>query len=204
MRIVDQSHEILTPINEILDYPKRIERAGRVCYKSEDKITDISSDTFIKMIMKKGHLSVIEHCSITVLGVTDRGVSHELIRHRIASYSQESTRFCDYSTNGKFHGLTFCKPVYYDDNSYELDLWKVDMLTSERIYQNARGRGLAPQFARDRLPNSLKTEIVMTFNLREWLHVFSLRAVAPPVHPQIASLMSGIQEEFHKLLPCLF
>ncbi len=95
---------------------KKIEKAARVCYKSEDKITDDSASNFIANIIKRGHESVLEHEKITVTIICDRGISHEIVRHRIASYSQESTRYCNYS-DGKFGcELTFIKPCFWSDS----------------------------------------------------------------------------------------
>lgn len=166
---------------------KNIERYGRVCYKSEDKITESSYVDFLLDKVKRGHLSLFEHEKVTVKIICDRGISHELVRHRIASYSQESTRYCNYSRS-KFDGeLTFILPFMYLENQTLYDSWyrTCKMIEEEYLFQIENGA--TPQEARSILPNSLKTEIVVTMNLREWMHFFSLRA-QPPAHPQMKQI----------------
>lgn len=184
---------------------KRIERFGRTCYKSEDRITDESAKNFICNIIKRGHESVLEHEKITVRVVCDRGVSHEIVRHRIASYSQESTRYCNYS-NDKFGSeLTFILPVFWDnkERKKELDLWKQAMLNAEKSYFALLEAGAQPQEARSVLPNSLKTEIVMTMNLREWRHFFRLRT-SEASHPQMRQIAQAMLAEFRNKVPFIF
>ncbi|MEG0797001.1 MAG: FAD-dependent thymidylate synthase, partial [Odoribacter sp.] len=119
MKLIKPSYQILTEINSntILS---SIERAGRTCYKSEDKITPDSAEKFIKMIIDKGHESVLEHEKLTVLFVCDRGVSHELVRHRIASFSQESTRYCNYSSEKFGCEITCIVPPFFEENGEEV------------------------------------------------------------------------------------
>jgi thymidylate synthase (FAD) len=196
---------------------KKIEKAGRTCYKSEDKITVGSAKQFVKFIIEHGHESVLEHEKITVRVICDRGVSHEIVRHRIASYSQESTRFCNYSQD-KFDGqLTFIKPpwvsvppgVYTHDNmglqKYSLsdNEWTYHCLYSEGTYRKLLYAGWSPQQARSILPNSLKTEIVMTMNLREWRHFFWLRT-SSKAHPQIQEIARPLLDEFKERIPIIF
>lgn len=147
---------------------KRIEPAGRICYKSEDRITDESAENFVRMLIERGHESVLEHESITVRFVCDRGVSHEIVRHRIASFSQESTRYCNYSGNRFGNQITFIKPCFLDEGTGGYKLWKQAMFVAEKEYFELLNWGCTPQEARSVLPNSTKTEIVMTANLREW------------------------------------
>ncbi len=184
-----------------------IERAGRTCYKSESSISDGSADKFISNILKRGHESVIEHEKITVRIICDRGVTHELVRHRIASFSQESTRYCNYSKE-KFGGeLTFIKPCFWDekteDGKEKMNLWKESMAFIEKQYQKLIETGAKPEEARSILPNSLKTEIVVTMNLRQWRHFFRLRT-APAAHPQIREIAEGLLREFKEKLPVIF
>jgi len=184
-----------------------IERAGRTCYKSESAISDGSAEKFIANIIKRGHESVIEHEKITVRIICDRGVTHELVRHRIASFSQESTRYCNYSKD-KFGGeLTFIEPCFFDeeteDGKEKMNLWKESMAFIEGQYNRLIEAGAAPEEARAILPNSLKTEIVVTMNLREWRHFFKLRT-APAAHPQIREIAKGILAEFKDKLPVIF
>lgn len=190
-----------------------IERAGRICYKSEDKITPESNIKFTEMILKRGHESVIEHASATVHFICDRGVSHEIVRHRIASYSQESTRYCDYNNNN----VTFIIPSWIEDiNEGEYtysslfpssenvnNQWFGAMLDSESYYKILRENGWKPEQARSILPNSLKTEIVMTANFREWRHFFKLRT-SQAAHPDMRNLTINLLEDFKKSIPVIF
>jgi len=200
MRIIKPNIEILTVIDreQIL---KHIERCGRVCYKSEDKITENSASKFVTGIIKRGHESVIEHYSITVRVICDRGVSHEIVRHRIASYSQESTRYCNYSQDKFGNELTFIRPSNLSTQEYIA--WTIAIETCEDQYLKLINLGTSPQIARSVLPNSLKTEIVMTMNLREWRHFFKLRC-AEAAHPQMREIANIIRKEFFIVLPEIF
>lgn len=230
---------IVEPSYELMYFPgtptRLIEKCGRTCYKSEEKTSEGSDERFVKMILKRGHESVIEHVSATVKFVCDRGVSHEIVRHRIASYSQESTRYCNYSSD-KFGGhVTFVKPCFlpgcpigefksidvFMEKSVEseinhhsevnaLHLWGNAMLTSEHFYfgllsnkENSLQCDLHPQEARSVLPNSLKTEIVCTFNFREWRHFFKLRT-SKAAHPQMRELTVPLLKRFKILFPVIF
>ena len=182
---------------------EKIERAGRTCYKSEGRIGDGTAERFIRGIISRGHESVLEHASITVRIICDRGVSHELVRHRIASYSQESTRYCNYN-DGKFGGeLTFIKPCYCEEGSALYTAWEDAMYDAERTYQWMIDHGAKPEEARAVLPNSLKTEIVVTMNLREWRYFFKLRT-APAAHPQMREISGMMLDGFKEKLPVLF
>lgn len=198
-----------------------IEAAGRTCYRSEGKAGPGTADDFCRKIRKRGHLSVFEHASFTVRFVTDRGVSHELVRHRLAAYSQESTRYCDYGRQG----VAFIIPpwVIAEPGSYSLgesgivgpdgepvgsgdlggDFWLRAMIDAEETYQGLRQAGWSPQKARSVLPNSLRTEIVMTANAREWRHVFGLRT-SKAAHPQMREVMEPLAAEFARRWPALF
>lgn len=197
-------------IEEEID-PKKImsviEKAGRTCYKSESGISDGSAEKFIANILKRGHESVIEHEKITVRIICDRGVSHELVRHRIASFSQESTRYCNYSKD-RFGGeLTFIKPCFWNEENEEdrnkYNIWKESMEFIEKQYNKLIETGARPEEARALLPNSLKTEIVVTMNLRQWRHFFKLRTDLAS-HPQMREIAGEILTEFKKLLPAVF
>lgn len=202
MRVISPSVEIIDKIdsNRIL---KKIEKIGRVCYKSEDKITEESAKTFIANILKSGHESVIEHESITVRVICDRGVSHEIVRHRIASYSQESTRYCNYSQDRFGKELTVIKPLFWAEDSKEYSIWLDIMQQIENQYNQLIDLGAKPQEARSILPNSLKTEIVMTMNLREWRHFFKLRT-SLRAHPQMREIALMILEQFRSEIPLFF
>lgn len=204
MKIIKQSHQILNPeaFKNILQV---IEAAGRTAYKSEDKITEGSAETFVRKIMKRGHLSVIEHAPmLSVRFITDRGVTHELVRHRLASFTQESTRYVNY----KGKEMEFILPVWFSDesnwdNEIPTGIWVKQMMSAELEYNKLIKAGWSPQQARSVLPNSLKTEIVVTANLREWRHIFKLRT-ASGAHPQIVELMRPLLKEVREIIPIIF
>ncbi|MEZ4527009.1 MAG: FAD-dependent thymidylate synthase [Desulfobacterales bacterium] len=202
MKIIPPSHEILfMPDGETI--LKNIEIAGRTCYKSEDRITGDSAAGFVKGIIKSGHHSVIEHMNITVRFVCDRGVTHELVRHRLAAYSQESTRYANYAKEKFGNEITVIRPFFWAEDSQAYADWKSAMEYAEKIYLKLIQNGARPQEARSVLPNSLKTEIVMTANLREWRHVLNLRC-SKPAHPQIREIMLPMLAEFHSKIPVVF
>ncbi|MGB9598606.1 MAG: FAD-dependent thymidylate synthase [Minisyncoccales bacterium] len=178
---------------------KNLERYGRVCYKSEEKITPESSKTFIRNILKAGHESVIEHEKITVRVICDRGLSHEIVRHRIASYSQESTRYCNY----KNKGIVFIEPFFFKQDQKKYQTWLEAMEGCERAYNRLIELGAKPEEARSVLPNSLKTEIIITYNLREWRHFFKLR-LSKNAHQQMREIFLPLLEEFKKRIPVIF
>lgn len=192
------------------DMLRRVERIGRVCYKSEDRIQEGSAEAFIRGILRRGHESVIEHGSITVKFICDRGVTHEIVRHRIASYSQESTRYCNY-VKEKFGSQITCIDLatgFRYDLSDETDrkkyeVWQRAMENAERSYFQMIELGATPQEARSVLPNSLKTELVATMNLREWRHFFRLRTDAA-AHPQCREVAQMLLERFAKDYPVFF
>jgi len=202
MKIVEPSFEILDPIDST-SILQKIERAGRTCYKSEDRITADSARDFIKRILNSGHHSVIEHATITVKLICDRGVSHELVRHRLASYSQESTRYANYSKDRFGKEITVIRPPFWPEDSAAYREWHEAMKAAEVHYMRLIETGAQPQEARSVLPNSLKTEIVMTCNIREWRHVFELRC-ASQAQPQIRQMMLSLLEAFHQRIPVLF
>src|SRR3990172_10190907 len=197
MKIVTQSWQFEEEING-LEILQKIERAGRTCYKSEGRITDDSAKTFVANMLKSGHHSVIEHHNITVRIITDRGVTHEIVRHRLVSYSQESTRYCNYADAGKL-GISFICPEGFCLDHDDLAL----LQAVEHHYNQCIQNGRSPQQARYFLPNGLKTEIVMTANLREWRHFFTLRA-SPNAHPQMAALAKDMLLGFRAVVPVLF
>jgi thymidylate synthase (FAD) len=202
MKIINATYCIKTPIDgaEIL---KRIEIAGRVCYKSENRITAESAENFVRTLIERGHESVLEHASITVRFVCDRSVSHEIVRHRIASFSQESTRYCNYSNDRFRNEITFIKPCFLDEGTGGYKLWKQAMFVAEKEYFDLLNWGFTPQEARSVLPNSTKTEIIMTANLREWRHFLKLRT-AKAAHPQMRELTVPLLYELQKQIPVVF
>lgn len=186
---------------------KAIERAGRTCYKSENLIDSESAKKFVTNILKLGHESVIEHEKITVRIICDRGVTHEIVRHRIASYSQESTRYCNYCNDRFGNELTFIEPCFFSSDSEEdkknKQIWLDTMSMIEKNYNMLIENGAKPEEARAILPNSLKTEIVVTMNLRAWRHFFRLRT-DKTAHPQIREISNLILNEFKEKLPTVF
>jgi len=202
LKIVNASARIIafTPNLE-----QTIELAGRVCYKSEDRITDDSAAAFIKRLRDSKHESVLEHGSISVKVICDRGVSHELVRHRIASFSQESTRYCNYSKDqfGKEITVIDPRPAFPSMDEKQFTLWCDAMQNADEYYAEAIQFGMPPQMARSVLPNSLKTEIVITANPREWLHIFKMRC-DKAAHPQAREVMVPLQQEFAQRWPAIF
>jgi len=219
MILIKPSYEIMTQIDRVAIL-KKIELCGRVCYKSEEKITEDSAIKFVENIKGRKHFSVLEHEIITIKFICDRGVSHELVRHRIASFRQESTRYCNYSKDKFGNQLTFIIPEWcflvsgkyiknIEQPAYDMriddsqKLWVDSMYKSEEYYLELLKLGWTPQQARSVLPNSIKTEIVITANLREWQHIFSLRCDYA-AHPQMRELMLPLQKELQEKLPEIF
>lgn len=196
MRMIKPGFEILTPIDgeAIL---KHIELCGRTCYKSEKKITAESCRDFVQNIIKREHEAVLEHFSITVKFICDRGVSHEIVRHRLASYCQESTRYCNYSKDDFSSSITVIEPLFLASNTKAYKEWCDACLNAENSYFNLLDQGCTPQEARTVLPNSLKTEVVMTANLREWRHFFKLRC-SPAAHPQMREVATPLLAALQK------
>ena len=194
---------------------KTIEAAGRTCYKSEDRITDSSAISFVKRLIDRGHfamiVAMIEHTSASYKIVCDRGVSHEIVRHRLFSYAQESTKYCNYKG-----GVEFIVPCWFEDDfetRFYLDIedgwpeeeneWVNVMEMCEESYLTLLHCGWTPQQARSVLPNSLKTEIVVTGNLREWLHFFSLRC-AKSAHPQMQEVANMLLMDIKERVQVIF
>lgn len=202
MKIINANVEFITPIDGAAIL-KRLEQCGRVCYKSEAKITDTSAPAFVAGIIKRGHEAVLEHCSFTVKFICDRGVSHEIVRHRVASYCQESTRYCNYSKEGFGSEITVIKPCFLHLYTDGFNLWEEGCLFAEQTYFNLLECGCSPQEARSVLPNSLKTEVVMTANIREWRHFLKLRC-SPAAHPQMREVALILLDKLHSLIPVCF
>lgn len=221
MKLVKQGHQILSRISiGGLEELQRIEVAGRTCYKSEEKITPDgeSAKRFVKMIINNGHEAMLEHSSLSVRFICSRGVSHEIVRHRLFSFAQESTRYCNYS-KGKFGGeCTFIVPPdqdwsvnideYEDEyNETETDsakiIWYASLKMIEDDYMCLLKEGWKPEQARDVLPNALKTEIVVTGNYREWRHFFKLRC-DEKAHPHMRALARDLLEDIKLRIPVVF
>ena len=202
MRIIAPSTEILTPLDgdAIL---KHIELCGRVCYKSENRITPESAENFVRGIIALKHEAVLEHYSFSVRFIVDRGVSHEIVRHRLASYCQESTRYCNYSGDRFGNEITVIKPYFLTEGTNGYKKWAEACETAEREYFTLLDWGCTPQEARAVLPNSLKTELIMTTNLREWRHFFKLRT-SPAAHPQMYEVTIPLLKEVQEKIPVVF
>lgn len=194
MKLIKQSYEIITPIDgeAIL---KHIELCGRVCYKSEDKITTDSAHKFVDKIIRLGHESVLEHYSFTVRFICNRAIANEIVRHRHCAYSQESTRYVAYDSDVtaiECEGIEQWGSIYMQS-----------IINAEKAYYALRETGATAQIARDVLPLGLKTELIVTTNLREWRHILRLRTSAA-THPQMRELMSGLLQELKAKIPVVF
>lgn len=203
MKIIKEDYEILTDISDpISTILKPIERAARTCYKSEDKITNDSCLKMCKMLIERGHTAMLEHAYITVKFTIDRAIANELVRHRVASFAQESTRYCNYSKDkfGKEIKVISLND-YLDSDSYRV--WYDSCMFAEHEYFALLKKGVKPEIARNVLPLSLATEIVVTANIREWIHIFELRTSAF-AHPQMRSIMKKLLSEFKLKIPVLF
>jgi thymidylate synthase (FAD) len=224
--IVEPGFEILTSTEGI---EQHIERCGRTCYKSEDRITDTSADRFIRHLIQRGHESVLEHATVTVNILCSRACSHQLVRHRIAAYSQESQRYCDYGKRGL---RVICPPSIditlgsYMAEHNDIDQWMVwrkhgvgweyiSLPTRQRYwianmdcayseYQAERKEGIPPEDARFVLPNACKTEVTSTYNLRTWRHVFRERGLNKHAQWEIRGIFKGILDEFQEQMPSVF
>ena len=197
MRIIQPSVTIETSLQASKVYTQ-IEWFGRTAYKSEKRITEESTVPFIRKLIASGHESILEHVSISVRFICDRGVSHELVRHRIAAYTQESTRYVDYSRRG----MEVIAPVFWQPKSTQWNIWENAMLAAEGAYNHLL-LGASPQQARSVLPNSLKTEIVATMNIRQWRHVLRQRT-STKAHPQMRQVMLLLLGQLQSALPILF
>jgi len=198
--VITPSVEIITPLNILHGMEQRIEMAGRVCYKSEAKITDESASKFIKMLIKSEHVSVIEHEIVTARFILDRTASHQLVRHRIAAYSQESQRYCNY---GK-RGFQFICPPSIQENPEAYLIWYKKRQRNVEEYLEYIDRGIKPEDARCCLPGCSKTEVVATYNLRVWRHLFKERALNAHAQWQIRGLMQTALRELGRQLPNIF
>ena len=210
MKFIKPHYEILTPINGI-EMLKNIEKVARTCYKSEDKISedDSSARKLVQMLINRGHEAMIEFGDIVVKFVVDRGVSHEIVRHRIASYAQESTRYVNYSKDKFGKEITLVTPVFWDgcpENGVDCEkhaLLENALIVIEETYMKLIDLGASPQEARYILPNGTKTEINVKYNLRQWRHFFKMRC-AKAAHPQMREVVIPLFHEFQEKIPIIF
>ena len=195
MKIIEQSHEILDISENAL---KIIEVAGRTCYKSERNITKDSSEKFVKMLINRGHHAMIEFADVTVKFITNRGITHEFVRHRLCSYAQESTRYV------RYNDIQYIKPYNFSEwSKSQKDIWEYSMRNSEKAYTDLLKQQLKPEIARGVLPNDLKTEICVKTNIREWRYIFKLR-MSKQAHPQFRELLTPCLKSFKDKIPVLF
>ncbi len=202
MKIIEPSFEILY-MKDADEIYSHLELAARTCYKSEDKIAQGTAEELLKRLLKTGHHSVIEHVSISVRIICDRGISHEIVRHRLCSFSQESTRYANYAKEKFGKQITVIRPFFWEEDSPQYREWELAMEACEKAYLTLLQMGAKAQEARSVLPNSLKTDIIVTANIREWIHIFNLRC-SKASHPQMRQTMLPILKEFHERLPVLF
>jgi len=203
----------LTTIGMFRFLVKHVERCGRVCYKSEERITEESGEKFVAKIRQNRHLSVLEHASVTVIVICSRAASHQLVRHRIAAYSQESQRYCDYGHDGNLQVI--CPPSiglqprnYSVADTFSLGdeqiRWIKQIDSAYEEYRQELMEGVKPEDARYVLPNATKTEIAVTFNLRQWRHVFTERALNRHAQWEIRGIFNGILRDMRVRLPVVF
>lgn len=202
VKIINPSYEILD-IKDGAEILRNLEHWGRVCYKSEGKITPDSAEEFVRRLIERGHESVLEHEKITVRFIVDRGVSHELVRHRLASYSQSSTRYCNFSDERFGNEITVIRPFFADETRVGYGNWECACEVAEGYYNQLISLGWTPQEARSVLPNILKTEVIMTADLREWRAVLRLRT-SPAAHPQMREVMCPLLAELKSRVPVVF
>ena len=218
MKKLNESYEILTKISEgAKEELQMIEKIGRVCYKSEDLIMEDgeSAKKFVAMLIKNGHEAMLEHSNLSVKFIVDRGISHELVRHRIASFAQESTRYCNYAKDKFGSECNFIditqgikldnkmKSMETSEIALVLEEWEKAMEDAERHYMKMLELGATPQIARSVLPNSTKTEITVSANYREWRNFFKLR-IPKTAHPQMREVTIPLLKELKEKIPVIF
>ena len=220
MRIIEPGYKIISYDDAVQTYTK-IENAARTCYKSanqgvrdpetgaisENDLTNlVSTSKLVSNLIKNSHEAMLEHATMTVLFVVDRGISHEIVRHRMASFAQESTRYCNYSQDKFGKEITVIKPFYLEQDTKDYSVWYWAMKECEHAYFTLLQMGYSPEKARCVLPTSLKTELVMTANMREWRHFFKLRAAGETgkPHPQMLEVAVPLLKECQQKFPILF
>lgn len=211
------SFTILTSFENLRQQLLTIEKAGRTCYQSEKGlVTEKTAADFARRMLVSGHHSVIEHSSLTVrFENLSRGFTHEMVRHRLCAFSQESTRYVDYAKRGegdvdldRFQ-MNFVPPPHRDENEkMELENGKtmtpVEMAEHiEMFYRALRKAGWAPQDARQFLPIGLKAEIIVSANFREWRHIFKMRT-GKPAHWEIRKVMGDLLVALQEQIPVVF
>ena len=207
MELIRPGYEILTPIDGLKEL-QDIERAARTCYRSESAITSDgkSAKKMVRMLIERGHEAMLEHSFLSVKFICDRGVTHELVRHRLCSFAQESTRYCNYAGGKAGKRMRFILPCFFMDSKEreaELELWTRACAKAANDYAELLSMGATPQEARTVLPNSVAAEIVMSGNYREWRHILKLRT-ARDAHPQMREIMCPLGIELQRRIPVIF
>ena len=206
MIFIKAGYEILTPIDGLKEL-QAIERAARTCYRSESAITEDgeSAKKLIRHLIESGHEAMLEHSFLSVKFTVDRGVTHELVRHRLCSFAQESTRYCNYFAEKFEKSVKFIIPDFLTqgDRQEELAIWMKACEKSEKDYFALLEKGATPQEARTVLNHSVAAEIVISTNYREWRHILRLRT-AKDAHPQMREVMRPLGEELKRRIPVIF
>ncbi len=203
MRLAEQGFEFVDEFDG-MEMLRKIEKAARLCYQSEPSGDDEVTKKFVKGLISRGHESTIEHASITVKITTDRGVTHAIVRHRIASFSQSSTIYCKFNSGKPGKDMTFIQPVQWSDGDPQFAVWMTCMQQCEDAYNRLIEMGAKPSEARSVLPNSLKAELAMTMNLRSWRHFFRLRTEGPGDADQMVQLARSMLRAFREKVPVIF
>lgn len=202
VRIVEPSYEVWTPLDG--DYIlKFIEKCARNCYKSEGAIEQGSAQRMVRKLIDLGHTAMLEHYNITVKITCDLGVYKDITRHRHVSYAIESTRYCNYYKDKFGSELTIVRPFHIEPESEMYNAWYKGVCEIEKQYMEMCKLGAKADQARMLLPHSVKADVVMTANIREWRHIFNLRT-APAAHPSVQQIMKQVLAEFRKNIPVLF
>lgn len=201
MKIVRPEVRVLLDDDQGMALLRRIETAGRECYKSCMARTPEETIEFVRGLIEKDHTAMLEHASVSVEFITDRGISHELVRHRVASFAQESTRYCNYSKDKFGNQITVIEPIWG-----QAPEWMESVTVAERAYFELLSKGWSPELARSVLPTCLKTTVYMTANIREWRHIFNLRCLGTTgkPHPEMRLLMFHCLEQMSKMVPGVF
>ena len=213
VKVINQSYEILTDLDGLVIL-KNIERSARTCYKTEDLITEDgeSAKKLCKMLVELKHTAMLEHGGmISVKIICNRGLTHEIVRHRTAiSFAQESTRYCDYSKDKFGKEITVIRPLEFMNiakfdmiGHKQYSIWMKSVKEAEANYFELRLSGISAQVARGVLPIDVKTEIIVSTNPTEWRHIFKLRT-SNAAHPQIRAIMRSLLSDFRQKIPVIF
>lgn len=205
MNIIEPSTSLVGFIDGVAML-KNIEIAKRICYQSDDKITEDSYLQSVKDLVARKHEAMLEHASVSVMFTVDRGVANEITRHRVASFAQSSTRYCNFSQDKFGNEITVIRPLFFQEGTVAYDEWKESCERAESAYFSLLSLGMKPEQARDVLPLSTMTKLMMTANLREWRHFFKLRACGTTgkPHPQMLQVAVPLLGDFKRRIAVAF